>query len=62
MMDTRVKPAYDAVRLVLLRIHARFLRASVIAARKCLYVNGRFGEPRSLEEEREAERRKAHLR
>ena len=38
-----------------------FLRASVIAARKSICVSGSFRGPRSLEEEREAERRKAHL-
>jgi hypothetical protein len=40
MMDTRVKPAYDAVHVVLLRIHALFLGASVIAARKFLCAGG----------------------
>jgi hypothetical protein len=61
-MDTRVKPAYDGVRVVQLRIsHRSFLGPSVIAARKFLHVSGGFRGPRSRSEEREAERRKAHL-
>jgi prenyltransferase beta subunit len=52
MMDTRVKPAYDAVHVVRLCISLRsFLRASVIAARKCLRVNGGFSEPPSTRKE-----------
>jgi hypothetical protein len=42
-MDTRVKPAYDAVGGAGGRIsHRALLPASIIAARKFLHVSGRF--------------------
>jgi hypothetical protein len=47
MMDTRVKPAYDAVCVMQSCIRTSFLQASVIAARKILRVNGGFSEPPS---------------
>jgi hypothetical protein len=48
LMDTRVKPAYDALFVVAEHI-ASFVpfRPGVIAARKFLRVNGGFSEPPS---------------
>jgi hypothetical protein len=61
-MDTRVKPAYDAVRVEDARKFIRSsIEASVIAARKYLRVNGgSVNLPREIK--KEVERRKARLR